>query len=96
MEDWSDDMDLRINTAITSAKERNMISAGDTVIIVVGSLAGEGSTNTMQIFHVPDDQRTLKVVSSKNDLAYAELASDAVKTSDETTRLRGTELLVPL
>uniref|UniRef100_A0A0X3P3T2 Pyruvate kinase n=2 Tax=Schistocephalus solidus TaxID=70667 RepID=A0A0X3P3T2_SCHSO len=97
LEDWCEDMDLRINTAISSAKERRLVSAGDTVVIVIGSLAGEGSTNTMQIFHVPDDKATLKVVSSRNNLVYPEFCSDAVEIPEEKTHQRGIdELLLPI
>ncbi|KAL7065584.1 hypothetical protein AAHC03_04597 [Spirometra sp. Aus1] len=97
LEDWSEDMDLRINAAVAYAKEQRFISAGDTVIIVTGSLAGVGSTNTMQVFHLPDDITTLKVVSSRNNLIYPDFDAEALNVPKDKTQNRGMgELLAPL
>lgn len=45
-------MDLRINAAIDVARAGDIVHPHDNVIIVTGSMAGPGNTNTMQIFQV--------------------------------------------
>ncbi|VDM30222.1 unnamed protein product [Hydatigera taeniaeformis] len=52
LENWSEDMDLRLNTAIDAARADGIVHPRDNVIIVTGSMAGPGNTNTMQIFQV--------------------------------------------
>ncbi len=52
LEDWPEDMDLRLNAAVKSVRDQGIVKPQDTVIIVTGSLAGTGSTNTMQVFKV--------------------------------------------
>ena len=45
-------MDLRLNWGVNEARNLGIIRPQDTVIIVTGSLAGPGNTNTMQVFKV--------------------------------------------
>ncbi|KAL7065018.1 hypothetical protein AAHC03_05012 [Spirometra sp. Aus1] len=68
LDDWSEDMDMRINAAMGAIKHQKIVEAGDNVVIVTGTGAGKGSTNTMQIFSVPEERRQLKVVSSTQTL----------------------------
>nr|VZI22632.1 unnamed protein product [Spirometra erinaceieuropaei] len=68
LDDWSEDMDMRINAAMGAIKHQKIVEAGDNVVIVTGTGAGKGSTNTMQIFSVPAERKQLKVVSSTQTL----------------------------
>ncbi|VDO01902.1 unnamed protein product [Rodentolepis nana] len=50
MESWSEDMDMRINAAVAAARNFGIVRPLDDVIIITGSIAGAGNTNTMQVF----------------------------------------------
>ncbi|VDL53574.1 unnamed protein product, partial [Hymenolepis diminuta] len=52
LESWSEDMDMRINAAVTAARRAGIVHPQNNVIIVTGSIAGSGNTNTMQVFQV--------------------------------------------
>ncbi len=69
LDNWPEDMDARINAAIEYAKTKGLVRGGDTVVIVTGSLAGQGSTNTMQVWKVPGTGGArLRVVGSSADV----------------------------
>jgi pyruvate kinase len=48
-QDWSNDVDNRINYGIQVGKERGFIHTGDFVVIVTGWRKGAGATNTMRL-----------------------------------------------
>ncbi|XP_032831572.1 pyruvate kinase PKM-like isoform X1 [Petromyzon marinus] len=48
-EPWADDVDARVNFAITIGKNRKFIHKGGVVIIVTGWRPGSGFTNTMRV-----------------------------------------------
>jgi len=48
-EDWTEDVDARVNSAIGFGKSRGILSAGDHVVVVTGWRRGPGSTNTLRI-----------------------------------------------
>lgn len=47
--DWAQDVDARVNAAITFGKAKNILSEGDHVIVITGWRQGSGSTNTLRI-----------------------------------------------
>ena len=51
--EWSEDMDARIQLAIDLAKGRQFIKTKDSIICVTGWRKGAGFTNTMRILEVP-------------------------------------------
>uniref|UniRef100_A0A5K3F169 Pyruvate kinase n=1 Tax=Mesocestoides corti TaxID=53468 RepID=A0A5K3F169_MESCO len=53
LQSWSADVDLRLNAAVKFARSEGIVKPQDTVVIVTGTIAGTGRTNTMQIFKVP-------------------------------------------
>lgn len=91
MKDWSEDMDLRLNAAFNRACSEGIVQPGNTVIIVTGSLPGAGSTNVMQIFKVPEQHKTLKVVSSSANLVYSSLDMEAIRQAIEEDKLPGND-----
>lgn len=82
LENWSEGMDLRLNTALDSARADGIIRPHDNVIIVTGSMAGQGNTNTMQIFQAPGDKCHLKVVSSIQDIVYLDVDLQALRLAN--------------
>jgi len=48
-EDWTQDVDARVNAAITFGKSRGILSIGDHIIVITGWRHGPGSTNTLRI-----------------------------------------------
>ena len=52
LDDWTRDVDARIEAAIALGKKRNFIGKGDKVIVITGWRKGAGSTNTMRILQV--------------------------------------------
>lgn len=52
LEDWQNDVDLRIQYAIDIGKKRGFIKKGDHVVAVTGWRQGAGSTNNMRILNV--------------------------------------------
>ena len=56
--DWTEDMDNRITSAIDEGWERSMVKAGSPIVVVTGWRAGAGFTNTVRIIRVPDSQKT--------------------------------------
>nr|CDS29347.1 pyruvate kinase [Hymenolepis microstoma] len=65
--DWAVDIDNRINAAIEYARNVGLVVGGDRIVVVTGSLASTGSTNTMQIFTLDDEHSKLRVVGSSKD-----------------------------
>ena len=53
VEDWSKDLDARINAGVQFGKKTlGFLKTGDTIIVVTGWKQGSGSTNTMRIIQV--------------------------------------------
>lgn len=48
-EDWTEDVDARVNSAIAFGKGRNILAKGDNVVVVTGWRRGPGSTNTLRL-----------------------------------------------
>lgn len=48
-DDWAQDVDARVNAAITFGKSRGILGKGDHVIVITGWRRGPGSTNTLRI-----------------------------------------------
>ncbi|VDK36730.1 unnamed protein product [Taenia asiatica] len=82
LKNWSEDMDLRLNAAIDVARADGIVYPHDNVIIVTGSMAGPGNTNTMQIFQVPSDKCHLKVVSSMQEIVYPDIDLQALRLAN--------------
>lgn len=49
LDDWSQDVDARVNAGIAFALSRGFLKQGDHVIVITGWRRGPGSTNTMRI-----------------------------------------------
>jgi pyruvate kinase len=54
LEDWTEDMDLRIYHAVDMAWERHIVRASSLVVVVTGWRQGAGFTNTVRIVKVPE------------------------------------------
>lgn len=48
-DDWAQDVDARVNAAITFGKNRGILKKDDNVIVITGWRRGPGSTNTLRI-----------------------------------------------
>lgn len=48
-DDWAQDVDARVNSAITYGKSRGILKKDDHVIVITGWRRGPGSTNTLRI-----------------------------------------------
>ena len=55
VDEWTEDMDLRINFAMKVGWRLGFLVAGAPVVVVTGWRAGAGYTNTVRIIRVPDD-----------------------------------------
>ncbi|KAG9508690.1 Pyruvate kinase PKM, partial [Fragariocoptes setiger] len=53
LDDWAQDVDARVNSAIAFGQSRNILKTGDYIIVITGWRRGPGSTNTMRIQLVP-------------------------------------------
>jgi len=51
-EDWTDDIDARIQFAVDFGKKNGFVSTGDNVIVITGWRKGSGSSNTFRIMPV--------------------------------------------
>lgn len=49
LDDWSQDVDARVNAGIALGLSRGLLKQGDNVIVITGWRRGPGSTNTMRI-----------------------------------------------
>ncbi|KAK6751131.1 hypothetical protein RB195_002853 [Necator americanus] len=49
LEDWKEDVELRIEYGINAGKKRGIIKAGDMIIVVTGWHIGAGFTNTIRV-----------------------------------------------
>lgn len=49
LDDWSQDVDARVNASIALGLDRGILKQGDHVIVITGWRRGPGSTNTMRI-----------------------------------------------
>lgn len=68
---WAIDIDNRVNAAIEHARNTGLVKSGDRIVVVTGSVATSGSTNTMQIFTLVDEHSKLQIVGSANKNAEA-------------------------
>lgn len=48
-DDWTEDVDARVNSAMAFGRGRGILTAGDYVVVVTGWRRGPGSTNTLRI-----------------------------------------------
>lgn len=53
MDKWAEDVDRRLNYALGVGIDRQMLAAGDPIIVLTGSKAGEGNTCTIRVLNVP-------------------------------------------
>ncbi|VDL41616.1 unnamed protein product [Hymenolepis diminuta] len=67
--EWSEDIDNRINAGIEYARKTGLVKTGDRIVVVTGSVATSGSTNTIHIFTLEDDRGKLRIVGSPNESA---------------------------
>lgn len=65
------DIDNRINAAIEHARSTGLVKGGDRIIVVTGSVATSGSTNTMQIFTLEGEHSKLRIMGSSHEIATA-------------------------
>lgn len=72
LDDWSLDMDLRLNAAIKNACKRRFISDSDTIVIVTGSIAGSGATDTVRVFKLQGCDKPSSFVNSLSDLNWSD------------------------
>lgn len=49
LDDWAQDVDARVNSAIAFGQSRRILKKGDNVIVITGWRRGPGSTNTLRI-----------------------------------------------
>lgn len=49
LNDWGQDVDVRVNAAIATGKSKGVLNKGDHVIVITGWRRGPGSTNTLRI-----------------------------------------------
>ncbi|KAF8564031.1 hypothetical protein P879_08808 [Paragonimus westermani] len=68
LEDWSRDMDARLNAAMKYALSRGFVALGDQVVVVTGWKAGTGATNTVRVLELPRDGRPISIVNSQSQL----------------------------
>ncbi len=59
MKEWTDDMDVRIATAVQFAMEIGTVREGTPLVVVTGWRAGSGYTNTMRIITAPEQKKAL-------------------------------------
>ncbi|KAF7256229.1 hypothetical protein EG68_06496 [Paragonimus skrjabini miyazakii] len=68
LQDWSRDMDARLNAAMNYALSRGFVALGDQVVVVTGWKAGTGATNTVRVLELPRDGRPISIVNSQSQL----------------------------
>ncbi|KAM7537674.1 hypothetical protein Aperf_G00000065782 [Anoplocephala perfoliata] len=73
--DWSKDIDNRLNAGIKYARRRGLVKGGDRIVVVTGSVATSGSTNTIHIFTLEDEHAKLRIVDSSYKLSELERAT---------------------
>jgi pyruvate kinase len=52
VEEWTQDVDIRIKYAIEFGKKKNFLKIGDAVIVITGWRKGAGATNTLRVIYV--------------------------------------------
>jgi pyruvate kinase len=52
LDDWIQDIDVRIKYAIDFGKKKGFLKVGDSVIVITGWRQGAGATNTMRVIYV--------------------------------------------
>ncbi|VDM31019.1 unnamed protein product [Hydatigera taeniaeformis] len=82
--DWALDIDNRVNAAIEHARNTGLVKGGDRIIVVTGSVATSGSTNTMQIFTLEEEHSKLRIVGSSNEAAAADTHESPLNLTDSS------------
>ena len=54
-DDWIKDVEKRIKFGILFGKKTGFLHRGDPVVVITGWRKGAGSSNTVRIFHVDED-----------------------------------------
>lgn len=62
VDEWTEDMDLRINRAMSDGWKLGILKAGMPVVVVTGWRAGAGYTNTVRIIRVPEEFKKMHVM----------------------------------
>lgn len=52
VDDWIQDVDIRIKHAIDFGKKKGFLKVGDAVVVITGWRQGAGATNTMRVIYV--------------------------------------------
>lgn len=76
------DIDNRINGAIEHARITNLVKGGDRIVVVTGSAATTGTTNTMQIFTLEEEHSKLRFVGSSAEVCAPDAQSMVQKSDD--------------
>lgn len=84
--DWSKDIDNRLNAGIEYARHHGLVKGGDRIVVVTGSVATSGSTNTIHIFTLEDEHAKLRIVRSSYELGEEKEATSSFGLSNERPR----------
>ncbi|CDS42639.1 pyruvate kinase [Echinococcus multilocularis] len=90
-DDWALDIDNRINAAIEHSRITGLVKGGDRIIVVTGSVATSGSTNTMHIFTLEEEHSKLRIVGSSHEVAATGAQDGLLNLADRTTEQQQNE-----
>ncbi|EUB62142.1 Pyruvate kinase isozymes R/L [Echinococcus granulosus] len=90
-DDWALDIDNRINAAIEHSRITGLVKGGDRIIVVTGSVATSGSTNTMHIFTLEEEHSKLRIVGSSHEVAATGAQEGLLNLADRTTEQQQNE-----